>query len=66
MLSNEFYIFFIIELKGNSKKWIQLEQKLQFPREQHVALQIPDDFTSQAIPITAKNDDHCSYLTESG
>ena len=25
-----------------------------------------DDFTSQAIPITAKNDDHCSYLTESG
>ena len=59
-------ILSIPELKGSSKKWIQLEQKLQFPREQHVALQIPDDFTSQVVPIIANNDDHCNCVTESG
>ena len=44
----------LLELKGNSEEWIHLEQKLQFPREQHVAFHIPEELTSCKITYCKK------------
>ena len=39
----------LLELKDISKGWVQLKQKLQHARDDHVAIPIPDDWT---IPNT--------------
>ena len=35
----------LLELKDISKGWVQLKQKLQHARDDHVAIPIPDDWT---------------------
>ena len=51
----------LLELKGSSMEWVPLKQTLQYAREGHVAIPIPDDFlagrgTYRAVPdIQQKN-----------
>ena len=36
----------VLELTDNAKKWITLEQSLQYSRSNHITIPVPDEFTN--------------------